>query len=65
MGVICVCVCVCAGCECGGSGSGVPGQDVRHAQADRSSGGGGGLVSLPPWVRVLALGCGHQHTAEL
>lgn len=47
----------------GGGGPCVPDPYAGHAEAGRPSGDGGGLVPLPPGLRLLAFGGRCQHTA--
>lgn len=50
---------VISGCQCRGGGSSVSSKDVGHAEADRSTGNGSGLVSFSPGFRMLAVRSGY------
>eukprot|EP00963_Diacronema_lutheri_P006708 scaffold587_cov339-Pavlova_lutheri.AAC.32 len=53
------------GRQCGSSRSCLSNKHDGYAEADRTPGSGGRLVSQPSRVWVLVVGCGHQHPAEL
>lgn len=54
-----------SGCQCRSGRSSVPSENAGHAEADRSTGNGGRLVSLASRIRLLAVGSRYQHATIL